>query len=75
MSPPSSESKTYQETRNQREAGSKQSSACCLKMEVTCFSETSVEFNGVHCVMSQKIALFITTAVGRSNPTEVIFPL
>jgi hypothetical protein len=29
-------------------------------------------FNGLHGVVSQKIALFITTAVRTSNPPEVI---
>jgi hypothetical protein len=34
-----------------------------LKMEVTSSSETSVDFQGIHGIISQKIDLFITTAV------------
>jgi hypothetical protein len=44
-----------------------------LKMEVTCSSETSVStFSGLHGIISQKIELFITTAVRTSNPTETV---
>jgi hypothetical protein len=35
-------------------------------MEVICFSETFFDFNGLHGVISQKIELFITTAVRTS---------
>jgi hypothetical protein len=41
-----------------------------LKMEATCFSETSVDFQGLHGVIFQKIELFITTAVRTSNHTR-----
>jgi hypothetical protein len=40
-----------------------------LKMEAACSSGTSVTFNGLHGDISQKIELFITTAVETSNPT------
>jgi hypothetical protein len=40
-----------------------------LKMEAICSSETSVD-NGIHGVISQKMELFITTAVRTSNPTN-----
>jgi hypothetical protein len=39
-------------------------------MEAICSSETSVDFNGLHGVISQKIELLITTALRTSNPTE-----
>jgi hypothetical protein len=32
-------------------------------------------FNGLHCVISQKIELFITTDVRTSNPTQYYLPL
>jgi hypothetical protein len=38
-----------------------------LKMEATCFSEIRFTFNGLHGVISQKIELFITTAVRASD--------
>jgi hypothetical protein len=38
-------------------------------MEALYSSEISVDFNGLHSVVSQKIVLFITTAVRTSNPT------
>jgi hypothetical protein len=38
-------------------------------MEATYSSETSVEFSGLHCVIPQKMELFITTAMRSSNPT------
>jgi hypothetical protein len=47
------------EARNQREAGIKQSSAI--------LPERRLAFNGLHGVKSQKIELFITTAVRTSN--------
>jgi hypothetical protein len=40
-----------------------------LKMEAICFSESSAELDGLHGVISQKMILFITTAVKTSNPT------
>jgi hypothetical protein len=40
-----------------------------LKMEAICSSETSVDVNGLHGVISQKIVLFITTAVRTSHST------
>jgi hypothetical protein len=50
-------------------------------MEAICSSETLVDFNGLLSVISQKVLLFITTAVRTSNPTisgifiSVEFPL
>jgi hypothetical protein len=38
--------------------------------EVTCFSEISLAFNGLHGVISQKIEFSITTTVRTSNPTN-----
>jgi hypothetical protein len=53
--------------RNHHEAGSKHSSCLAysstMKMEPICSSESSVDFNGLHGVISQKIELFITTAL------------
>jgi hypothetical protein len=43
-----------------------------LKMEAIYSSETSVDFNGLHGVTSQKIKLIITTAVRTSNSTCII---
>jgi hypothetical protein len=40
-----------------------------LKTEVICSSETSVDFNGLHFVISQKIELSISTAVRISTRT------
>jgi hypothetical protein len=40
-----------------------------LKIEATCSFEKSVAFNELCGVISQKIELFITTAVRTSNPT------
>jgi hypothetical protein len=40
-------------------------------MEVICSSETSVAFNGLRSVISQKIILFITTAVRTSDPVRL----
>jgi hypothetical protein len=51
-------SRKISQARNQHEANSKQSSALTLKMEATCHSEKSVNFNGIHGVISQKIDLF-----------------
>jgi hypothetical protein len=49
------------QTRNQHEAGSRQSSRLAyyltLKMEVKCSSETSVDFQRLHVVISQKMEL------------------
>jgi hypothetical protein len=42
-----------------------------LKMEAICSSETST-FNGPHCIVSQNIELFLTTAVRNSNPTKYV---
>jgi hypothetical protein len=40
-------------------------------MRVILSSETSVDFNGIHHVISQKKEVFISTAVRRtSNPTK-----
>jgi hypothetical protein len=39
-----------------------------LKIEVKCFSETSLTFNGIHGVISQTIEFFMSTAVRTSNP-------
>jgi hypothetical protein len=39
------------------------------KMEETCSSESQLIFNGLYGVISEKIILFITTAVRTSNPT------
>jgi hypothetical protein len=53
---------------NQREAGRKQG----LKMDVICYSETSVDFQRtIRGVIFQKIELFLTTGVRTSNPTEI----
>jgi hypothetical protein len=41
-----------------------------LKVKATCSPETSLTFNGLHGVMSQKTHLFIITAVKASNPTS-----
>jgi hypothetical protein len=38
-------------------------------MEAICSSEMSVD-KGLHGIVSQKMALFITTAVRTSNPTN-----
>jgi hypothetical protein len=40
-----------------------------LKIEAIYPSETSVDFNGLHGVISQKIEPFMTTADRTSNPT------
>jgi hypothetical protein len=42
-------------------------------MEATCSSKRSINFNGLHGVISQKIGLFITTAVITSNPINYIW--
>lgn len=39
-----------------------------LKMTLTCSLETSVNSNGLHSIISQKIDLFVTTAVRTSSP-------
>jgi hypothetical protein len=39
-----------------------------LKMEATCSSETSVHLNALHTVTTQKIEVFLTTAVKTSRP-------
>jgi hypothetical protein len=39
-----------------------------VESQPTCSSKTLVAFNGLHCVISQKIELFITIAVRTSNP-------
>jgi hypothetical protein len=44
-----------------------------LKMEATYSSETSIDFQDVHGVISQKIDLFLTTAVRTSNPIYHIY--
>jgi hypothetical protein len=44
-----------------------------LKMKATSSSETWVDFNGLHGVISQKIELFITTAVRTSDATIFFF--
>jgi hypothetical protein len=41
-----------------------------MEMEAICSSETLVD-NGLHGVISQKMVVFITTAVKTSNPTIV----
>jgi hypothetical protein len=41
------------------------------KMDAICFSETSVD-NVLHRVISQKMVLFITTAVRASNPAGLL---
>jgi hypothetical protein len=41
-----------------------------LKMETMCSPQTSVDFNGLHGILSQKIDLSITTTVRTSNPME-----
>jgi hypothetical protein len=43
-----------------------------LTMEAICSSETSVQLNRLHGVTSQKMILFITTAVKTSNSTILI---
>jgi hypothetical protein len=43
-------------------------------MGATYSSETSVDFNGLHVVVSQNIELFITTAVRTSNPETSYIP-
>jgi hypothetical protein len=43
-------------------------------MEATYSSEMLVDINELHGVISQKIELFITTAVGTSNPTRRCIP-
>jgi hypothetical protein len=40
-----------------------------LKMEATCSSETSVDFQRLLGIISQEIELFITTTVRTTNPT------
>jgi hypothetical protein len=45
-----------------------------LKIEATCSSETSVTFNELHSVISQKMELFITTAVRTSDPAGFYGP-
>jgi hypothetical protein len=40
-----------------------------LKMEATCSFETFLTFTELHRVISQKVELFIITAVTTSNPT------
>jgi hypothetical protein len=50
---------------------------CCsdystLKMEAICSCETSLTFNGLHGVISQKMVFFITATVRTSNPTYYI---
>jgi hypothetical protein len=42
-------------------------------MDAICSSETSVDLNGLHGVISQKMTLFITTAVRTSNLTPYIY--
>jgi hypothetical protein len=44
-----------------------------LKMEGICSCETSLTFNGLYGVISQKMVLFITAAVRTSNPTYLSF--
>jgi hypothetical protein len=68
MSPPSSELKN--KPRNQREIMWKTcfhagflAYSSILKMEATCSPEMSVDFSGLHGVISQEIVFFITTAV------------
>jgi hypothetical protein len=39
-------------------------------VEATCFSTVLVDFNGLHIVISQKIELFVTTAVRTLDPTQ-----
>jgi hypothetical protein len=41
-----------------------------MKMGAICSSETSVYFQQTTCIISQKIVLFIATAVKNSNPTN-----
>jgi hypothetical protein len=41
-----------------------------LKMEDICSSETSVDFQRLHVVVSQKTVLFTTIGVRTSNPTS-----
>jgi hypothetical protein len=45
-----------------------------LKMDSKCSSETSVDFQTgyIHGIMSQKIEIFINTAVRTSNPTYTV---
>jgi hypothetical protein len=42
-----------------------------MPVQAVCSSETSVDFNGLHGVISQKLELFITAAVRTSNPTSM----
>jgi hypothetical protein len=42
-------------------------------MEAICASEALVDFSELHGIISQKIVLFITTAVRTSNPTRFVF--
>jgi hypothetical protein len=42
-----------------------------MKMEVACFSETLVTFNGLHGVISSKLS--ITTAARTANPTSCTY--
>jgi hypothetical protein len=66
------------QTRNRREAGGKQSSklvsglahSSALKMGAKYFSETTVGFNGLYRVVSQKTELFINT---HASLTSYIF--
>jgi hypothetical protein len=47
----------------------KQVPSRALKIEAVYFSQMSVDFNGLHGFIFQKINLFITTAVRASDPT------
>jgi hypothetical protein len=40
-----------------------------LKMVVACSSKMSLTLNGLHRFISQRIEVFVTTAVTTSNPT------
>jgi hypothetical protein len=62
MSPPSSGTKN-KPTRNQREASSKQSP----EMEATFPPKRRLTFNGLHGVISQRIELFIISALRNSK--------
>jgi hypothetical protein len=44
-------------------------------MVAACYSEISVIFNGLHGVISQKIEVFVTTAVRTSTPTNINYLL
>jgi hypothetical protein len=46
-----------------------------VESQPTCSTKTLVTFNGLHSIMSQKIELFITTAVRTSNPFLHLFTL